>query len=120
MKAEREKVAKGYRAEGEEKARGIRGDANKEKEILLAEAYRKSETLRGEGDAEATTIYAQAYGRDPEFYSFVRHLEVYRKAFGPDTTILLRPDSSLLRFLDNPGGLPGAPPKKAGAAPGNK
>lgn len=120
MKAEREKVAKGYRAEGEEKAREIRGDANKEKEILLAEAYRKSETLRGEGDAEATTIYAAAYGKDPGFYSFVRHLDVYQKSFGADTTILLRPDSSLLRFLDNPGGLSGASPTKGSAAPSNK
>jgi modulator of FtsH protease HflC len=120
MKAERERIAKRYRAEGEEQAREIRANANKEKEILLAEAYRKSETLRGEGDAEATTIYAQAYGKDPEFYSFVRHLDVYQKAFGADTTILLRPDSSLLRFLDNPGGLPSTSPSRGTAAPSNK
>ena len=120
MKAERERIAKRYRAEGEEQAKEIKANANKEKEILMAEAYRQSETLRGQGDAEATTIYAQAYGKDPDFYSFVRHLEVYQKAFSADTTMLLRPDSSLLRFLDNPGGLPGASPTKGSAAPSNK
>ncbi len=120
MKAEREKVATGYRAEGEEKATEIRANANKEKEILLAEAYGQAETLRGQGDAEATTIYAKAYGKDPEFYSFVRHLDVYQKAFGADTTMLLRSDSSLLRFLDNPSGSPSASQPKTGAVPGNK
>ncbi len=120
MKAERERIAKRYRAEGEEKAKEIRANANKEKVILLAEADRQAETLRGQGDAEATAIYAQAYGKDPDFYSFVRHLDVYRKAFGADTTMLLRPDSSLLRFLDNPVGPVSASPPRGGAAPGNK
>jgi membrane protease subunit HflC len=106
MNAERERRAKGYRAEGEEQARKIRADANKEKEIILAEAYGKSETLRGEGDAEATAVYAASYGKDEEFYSFVRHLEVYRKIFAADTTWLLKPESELLRFFDSPKGQP--------------
>jgi modulator of FtsH protease HflC len=104
MKAERERIAKRYRAEGDEQAREIRANASKEKEIILAEAYRKSETLRGEGDAEATGIYADAYGKDEEFYSFIRHLEVYKKIFGPETAVLISPDSFLLRFLYNPYG----------------
>ncbi len=70
MIAERERIAKGYRAEGEEQARKIRANANKDKEIILAEAYGKSEALRGEGDAEATAIYAGAYGKDEEFLFF--------------------------------------------------
>jgi len=78
MKAERERIAKRYRAEGEEQARQIRADADKEKEIILAEAYKKAETLRGEGDAEAATVYAQAYGKNEEFYSFTRHLDIYK------------------------------------------
>ena len=82
MKAERERIAKRYRAEGDEQARQIRADANKEKEIILAEAYKTAETLRGDGDAEATHIYADAYAKDAEFYSFMRHLEVYQKVFG--------------------------------------
>jgi membrane protease subunit HflC len=110
MKAERERIAKRYRAEGEEQGREIRAKADKEREIILAEAYRKSETLRGEGDAEATTVYAKAYGKDIEFYSFLRHLDVYKKVFSQDTTLLLRPNSSLLKFLESPG----RPLKRAG------
>ncbi len=118
MKAERERIAKRYRAEGDEQARQIRADANREKEILLAEAYKKAETLRGEGDAEATMIYAEAYGKDQDFYSFLRHLEVYQKVLGADTTLLLRPDSKLLRFLDNPAGpTTAAPVPGASSAP---
>ncbi len=120
MKAERERIAKRYRAEGEEQAKEIRANANKEKEIILAEAYRQSETLRGQGDAEATNIYAEAYSKDPEFYSFARHLEVYQKSFSSDTTMLLRPDSSLLRYLENPLGPASPSSSKVGAQPGNK
>lgn len=106
MIAERERIAKGYRAEGDEQARKISANANKDKEIILAEAYAKSEALRGEGDAEATAIYTGAYGKDEEFYSFVRHLEVYRKVFAADTTWLLKPGSDLLRFFDSAKGQP--------------
>lgn len=100
MKAERERIAKRYRAEGEEQAREIRAKAHREKEVLLAEAYRTAEVLRGQGDAEAVRIYAEAYGRDPEFFSFVRHMEAYKKVFGPDTTILLSSQSELLKYLN--------------------
>lgn len=109
MKAERERIAKKYRAEGEEKGREIRAQADKEKEIILAEAYHKAQALRGEGDAEATAIYAAAYARNPDFYSFMRHLEVYGKIVGKETTLILRRDSPLLRFLDNPSGLSKVP-----------
>ena len=105
MKSERERIAKRYRAEGEEKAREIRANADKDKEIIQAEAYRKAQKLRGEGDAEATAIYAGSYGQDIEFYSFSRHLNVYEKVFQKDTTLLLRPDSELLRYLDSPSGV---------------
>jgi modulator of FtsH protease HflC len=104
MNAERERIAKRYRAQGDEKAREIRANANKEKEIIMAEAYRQSEVLRGEGDAEATSIYAEAYGKNEEFFSFTRHLEVYKKVFGAETSLLLRPESELLKFLDSPNG----------------
>jgi modulator of FtsH protease HflC len=112
MKAERERIAKRYRAEGEEKGREIRAGADKEREIIFAEAYRQSEVLRGEGDAEATDVYAEAYGKDEEFFSFFRHLEVYRKVLVSDTTLLLRPDSPLLKYLDANDG-----PKRPTAAP---
>ncbi len=102
MKAERERIAKRYRAEGDEQAREIRAKANKEREIILAEAYRTAETLRGQGDAQATRIYAKAYGQDPEFFSFLRHMDAYERIFGTDSTLLLKPDSSLMRFFDSP------------------
>jgi len=70
----------------------------------MAEAYRRSEVLRGEGDAEATGIYAEAYNKDREFYSFMRHLESYKKIFANETMLMLRPDSELLRFLESPEG----------------
>jgi len=106
MKAERERIAKRYRAEGEEQARAIRADADKQQKIILADAYRTSEILRGEGDAEAAAIYADAYGKNEEFYSFVRHLDVYRKVLGSGTTLLLRSDSKLMQFLDSATGKP--------------
>jgi membrane protease subunit HflC len=102
MRAERERIAKRYRAEGDEKARETRANADKEAQIILAEAYKQAQTLRGEGDAEATSIYAEAFSQDAEFYSFTKHLEVYENVFNPGTTILLRPDSDLLRFLNSP------------------
>ncbi|MDD3471941.1 MAG: protease modulator HflC [Syntrophaceae bacterium] len=102
MKAERERIAKRYRAEGEEQAREIRANANKEKEIILAEAYKKAETLRGQGDAEATRIYAKAYGQDEDFFSFLRHMDAYERIFQSESTLLLRPDSPLMRFFDTP------------------
>lgn len=101
MKAERERIAKRYRAEGEEAAKEIRAGAAKEQQIILAEAYRQREVLMGEGDAEATSIYASAYGRDVEFYSFMRRLEVYEKVFPKGTTVLLQPKSDLLRFFES-------------------
>jgi membrane protease subunit HflC len=112
MKAERGRIAKQYRAEGEEAARKIRGDADRQREVLLAEAYERSQTLRGEGDARAAAIYAAAYRENEEFYSFFKHLEVYEKIFGPDTTLLLRSDSPLMRFVDSPFG-----EKKSHASP---
>lgn len=102
MRAERERMAKRYRAEGDEKAREIRANADKEAKIIQAQAYKTAQTLRGEGDAEATSIYAEAFSKDSDFYSFSRHLELYEKVFDPGTTILLRPDSDLLRFLESP------------------
>lgn len=102
MRAERERIAKRYRAEGDEKAREIRANADKEAQIIVAQAYKEAQTLRGEGDAEATSIYAEAFSQDSEFYSFSKHLEVYEKILDPGTTILLRPDSDLLRFLESP------------------
>lgn len=102
MQAERQRIALRYRAEGEEKGREIRASADKEREIILAKAYQESQSLRGTGDAQAIAVTGQAFGRDPAFYGFVRRLETYERVFTPETTIVLRPDSDLLRYLDSP------------------
>jgi membrane protease subunit HflC len=102
MQAERQRIALRYRAEGEEKGREIRANADKEREIIMAKAYQESQSMRGAGDAQAITVTGQAFGRDPAFYGFVRRLETYERVFSPETTIVLRPDSDLLRYLDSP------------------
>ena len=102
MRAEREKMAKKYRSEGEEEAVKIRAQTDKEKTIMLAESYRDAEKLKGEGDAEAIKIYAEAFERDPEFYSFVRTLEAYEKSLGKGTTIVLPSDSEFFRYFSPP------------------
>lgn len=102
MQAERQRIALRYRAEGEEKGREIRARADREREVLLAKAYQESQGLRGAGDAQAAAVTGQAFGQDAAFYGFVRRLESYERVFSPETTIVLRPDSDLLRFLNGP------------------
>jgi membrane protease subunit HflC len=99
MRAERDRVAKKYRSEGEEKAAEIRADTDKEKTILLAEAYQQSQKLHGEGDAMSTAIYAAAYGKDAEFYGFVRNLETYEKSLGSDSTFVMSTGAELFRYF---------------------
>jgi len=101
MKAERERIAKQYRAEGQEESAKIIAETEKEKTIILAEAYKTAETLRGEGDAEAVKIYAESFNKDPEFYRFLRTLDAYKKTFKDKTTILLSADSDFLKYLSN-------------------
>jgi len=99
MQAERERQAKGYRAEGEEEGQKIRSEAEKDKEIILAEAYKTSQELRGAGEAKAYKTYADAYKQDPTFFEFVRSMEAYKKVFAKDTTMVLTPDSEFLKYL---------------------
>ena len=99
MRTERERLAKKFRAEGDEEARKIRSSSDKEVQILMADARQKSEVLRGEGDAQAVAIFADAYGRDPEFYEFVRTLEAYRNTLTENTTVILSPHSDFFRLL---------------------
>ena len=102
MKAERGRIAKKYRSEGEEESVKIKAQADKERTVLLADSYRSAQELKGKGDAEAIKIYAQALEEDPEFYSFVRTLEVYRKALAGGTTMVLSSDSELFQYLSQP------------------
>jgi membrane protease subunit HflC len=106
MRTERERLAKKFRAEGEEASLEIRSSAERESRIILAEARREAETIRGEGDARATETYADAYGRDRDFYSFLRSLETYRQTLDDSTTLILTPQSHFLRyFLRDPQGV---------------
>jgi membrane protease subunit HflC len=101
MRTERERLAKKYRAEGEEETSKIRSEADKESLILVAEARKEAEIVRGTGDAQAARTYADAYGRDPEFYDLVRTLQAYKKTIGSGTTLVLSPDSDFFRLLQN-------------------
>jgi membrane protease subunit HflC len=99
MRTERERLAKKFRAEGEEESRKITSGADKEVRILMADARQQSDIERGSGDAQAVKIFADAYGRDPGFYEFVRTLEAYRKTLGEGTTLILSPSSEFFRLL---------------------
>lgn len=100
MRAERERIAKGYRSEGTEKALRIRADADKQKQIILSEAYEKAQKIKGEGEARAIKIYAQAYQKDIKFYELIRTLESYEKFIDGKTTVVLSADSELLKFIN--------------------
>ena len=102
MQAEREREAKRYRSEGEEEANKLRSQTDKERTIVLADAEQNAQKFRGEGDATATRIYAEAYGKDPEFYRFVRSLQSYELFLGKRSTLLLSADSPLFRYLSGP------------------
>jgi membrane protease subunit HflC len=100
MKSERERIAHQARAEGAEASARIRADAERERTVLLARARADSDRLRGEGERESTKIYADAFGRDPEFYSTYRTLQAYRDTFGSgQSRLVLTPDSYFLRLL---------------------
>ena len=81
MEAERKRVANELRSQGFAEAEKIRADADKQREVIVAEAYREAQKIKGEGDARSTSIYGQAFGQNPEFYSFYRSLEAYRNSF---------------------------------------
>jgi len=108
MKSEREREAKEFRAQGYEQAQKIRADADKQRVIIVAEAQKQAETLRGQGDADAIKIYAEAFGKDPEFFSFYRSMQAYRNAITEDgsTTMVLSPDSDFFRFFNSAKGSP--------------
>ena len=99
MRTERERLAKKFRAEGDEEARKIRSESDKQVQILTAEARKQADITRGQGDAQAVKIFADAYGRDPEFYQLVRTLEAYRNSITDGTTLILSPNSEFFRYL---------------------
>ena len=101
MKTERNRIAEELRAEGRELAEKIRADADKQRTIILANATKESEKIRGEGDATATSTYAEAFNKDPEFYDFTRSLKAYRETFNnKGDVLLLDPDSDYFKYLN--------------------
>ncbi len=103
MRTERERIAREHRAKGKKEARIIKADADKKRVTILADGRRRAEIIKGQGDAEATRIYAQAYGgANAEFYAFYRSLEAYRNTFNSKNDILvLEPDSEFFRYFGN-------------------
>jgi len=99
MISERQRIASKYRSEGEGKKAEILGMKEKELNRIQSEAYRKAQEIRGEADGKATKIYADAYRVDPEFYAFMKTLEVYRNTIGSNSKIILTTDSDLYRYL---------------------
>ena len=105
MASERAREAREYRSTGAEQAEFIRAAADREKVVLEANAYRDAERIKGEGDAKAAAIYSAAYGKDPEFYSFVRSLNAYRNSFDSRSDVLLvDPKDDFYKYLNSPRG----------------
>jgi membrane protease subunit HflC len=102
MRTERERLAQELRAEGNEIAEEIRANADKERTVILADAYKTAEIIKGEGDAEATSTYAKAFNKNPEFYEFTRSLSAYQSTFENKSDVLLiDPDSDFFKYLDS-------------------
>ena len=103
MDSERKRVANELRSTGAGDADKIKADAERQREIILAEAYRDAQKIKGEGDAGAARIYAQAFSKNPEFYSFYRSMEAYRNSFRNKSDVMvLEPSSDFFKYLKNP------------------
>ena len=104
MQTEREREAKEFRAKGAEMAVTITSTADKEVTVLLANAKKQSEIMKGEGDGQRNKIFANAFGKDPEFFAFYRAMQAYEKALiGGDTSLILSPDSDFFKFFGDTG-----------------
>ncbi|HJX22024.1 MAG TPA: protease modulator HflC, partial [Steroidobacteraceae bacterium] len=115
MQTERQQEAAQFRAQGTQRSQEIRARADRDVTVLLAEAQSKGEQTRGEGDGERNRIFAEAYGRDPGFFSFYRSMQAYETGLkANDTRMLLKPDSEFFRFFVDPSGKP----RESGAQPG--
>ena len=102
MIAERQRIASEFRSEGEGESARIQGERERDLAQIQSEAFRAAEEIRGTADAEAIDIYADAYGRDAQFYAFTKSLETYERTMDPSTFFILGTDSELLRFLETP------------------
>jgi membrane protease subunit HflC len=104
MESERKRQANELRSTGQAEGEKIKADADRQRQVIVAEAYRDAQKTKGDGDAQATKIYADAFGRNPEFYSFYKSLEVYRAGLKNKSDVMvLDPNSDFFRYLKSPG-----------------
>ena len=104
MESERKRAANQERAQGQAEGERIKADADRQKQVIVAEAYREAEKAKGEGDAQSARIYAEAFQRNPEFYSFYRSMEAYRQSLrSKGDVMVLDPSSEFFKYLKNPG-----------------
>ncbi len=106
MIAERKQIAEKYRSEGQGESRKILGEKERDLKQITSEAYEIAQKIKGAADAKATKIFADAYGRDPEFYSFINTLEIYTESLGKDSSLILSTDSELFKYLKSYSGKP--------------
>ncbi len=99
MIAERKQIAQKFRSEGKGEAQKILGEKERELKRIESEAYRTAQEIKGKADAESTRLYAEAFGLDPEFYSFVKTLEVYNEALSENSSIILSTDSEIFKYM---------------------
>ena len=112
MGSERKRVAKGRGATGAAESEKSRADADRQRDVLIAEAYRDAQKVKGEGDAKASSIYASAFGKDPQFAQFYRSLEAYRASFRTRSDLMVvDPSAEFFRYLKSSGAGPAAPAK---------
>jgi len=102
MIAERNQIAEKFRSEGKGEAQKILGNKERDLQEIESEAFKRAQKIKGSADAEATIIYAESYGKDPEFYSFVQTLEIYREALDKNSSLILSTDSEFLKYLKGP------------------
>lgn len=114
MESERKQVANELRSQGSAEGEKIRADADRQREVIIAEAYRDAQKIKGEGDAKASALYADSFGRDPQFAQFYRSLEAYRATFRSKSDVMvLEPGNDFFRAMRGQGGgTSAAPPRK--------
>jgi membrane protease subunit HflC len=109
MQTERQREAAEFRAQGGQKAQEIRSNADREATVIVADANSTAEQVRGDGDGERNRLFAEAYGKDPDFFAFYRSMTAYENGLrSNDTRFLLRPDSDFFKFFSNASGKPPA------------
>ena len=127
MQTERQRQAASIRGEGNQKSQEIRAKADRDVTVIVAEAQSRSEQTRGEGDAQRNRIFAEAYGKDPDFFGFYRSMQAYEAGLrANDTRLVLRPDSNFFKYFGNPAGKemskdapkPAAPPQPSATTGG--